>query len=275
MPRDLAPPSPDVRCLRPRRGNLGSRPFRRAGTRDRRPQRSGAGGLASLRRMVLRMAPACGCLSPKSAGIGRNEHGRRHFGALTRRRGRRFGADLACGARDARTTASAVKEGAVRVDARRCRTHRVLGHDGTRHRRNRQRGPRDAIRLLDVASQADSRPPLGAPSSTETPSGAGRPGRVNETGPLAVRNRRKAVRLVRLRARCHGSPRHHPIRRASEQERRPRRWRRCFGTRAPARKAIVSRVSDPGWVRKPMEASGAWLAATPAGRNGLDDGAKP
>jgi len=112
----------------------------------------------------------------------RNAQGYRHFGALTRRRGRRFGADLVFGTQSSTDHLLRQCEEAARIRARRLRGV-TASAEATERRRNRNWDPRDLVRLLDVASQSWVQPPLRGDGNTTPPSGAGTPGRVNGIEP--------------------------------------------------------------------------------------------
>jgi hypothetical protein len=134
-------------------------------------------------------------LSEKAARIDRTEQGRRHFGALTRRRARRFGARLACGARDALSTRLG---GGLAPSGSKLNGNAATVPSGRVSREVGGTGNGTHTTWSGCWTWYPSRLRCAPPGESERGSslGSGCAGSGHDAGPFADRNRRKAARPI-------------------------------------------------------------------------------
>lgn len=131
----------------------------------------------------------------------------------------------------------------------------------------------------EVAGRGGPARIFGAPDRARghraAPSGVVPPGRVEGPRMLAFEVRRKAIRPARSQLLA-SVLRREPDSSGKAGTTLPPRQRRCFGTDdVETRKATRTRVRGPEKVGKPKGATSFQPTATPAGSNGLVEGARP
>jgi hypothetical protein len=155
--------------------------------------------------------------SPRRTRIDRNAQGCRHFGALNRRRGHHFGDGLASGAHGSPPPSLRRRAGS-RADPS-APPARPVASVTSCATVVEQAGPTRSGQAAGRGVPAAPCSPFRGDMVVAAPSGAGTPGRVNDTEPLAERCRRKVVRPVQLNATTSRSAEAYPTRRGGSEQR--------------------------------------------------------